>query len=423
MCSVHIGIGHDHNLIVTEFGNIEIVSISFGKATSKSVDHGLDLRIGQYLVDGGLLYIEDLTADRQDSLIVTVSGSLGRTAGGISLYNKDLAERRIFLLTVGQLAVGIKRVFLLGEKIGLGTFFRLTDLGRFFRTGKYRLQCFQVSVKEEYQLFPCHFTGGSGRILVVQLGLGLALKTGCRMFDGDNGCHTISDICSCKVGIFIFQYTDLTCVSVHYGCKGCLKTGQMCSAFCIVDIVTESKDVLTKFIGKLKSYLHLDSVCLSFKVNRIMKWLRVLIEVTDKSYDSLRLMVLDIFDRIPSPVLKMDRKFRVQVCSLVKTALYIGRPESCFLKDLRVRKEIHTGSGSSGFPQLREKSCFQFNGRDSSLIMVMMYIAVTADLNIQIGGQCIYNRRAHAMKSTACLICGIIKLTACMKSCKNKSFR
>ena len=88
MCSVHIGIGHDHNLIVTEFGNIEIVSISFGKAASKSVDHGLDLRIGQYLVDGGLLYIEDLTADRQDSLIVTVSGSLGRTAGGISLYNK-----------------------------------------------------------------------------------------------------------------------------------------------------------------------------------------------------------------------------------------------------------------------------------------------------------------------------------------------
>ena len=144
MCSVHIGIGHDHNLIVTEFGNIEIVSISFGKAASKSVD--LDLRIGQYLVDGGLLYIEDLTADRQDSLIVTGSGSLGRTAGGISLYNKDLAERRIFLLTVGQLAVGIKRVFLLGEKIGLGTFFRLTDLGRFFRTGKYCLQCFQVSV-------------------------------------------------------------------------------------------------------------------------------------------------------------------------------------------------------------------------------------------------------------------------------------
>ena len=170
------------------------------------------------------------------------------------------------------------------------------------------------------------------------------------MLDGDYRGHSVSDIRTCKIGIFILQYTDLTCVGVHYCCKGSLKSGQMSSSLCIVDIVTESEDVLTELIGKLKSNLHLDPVCLSFKINRIMKGLRVLIEVTDKSYDPLRLMVLDILRSVPSSILKMDGKLRIQIGSLMETALYIRCSESCFLKNLRIRKEIHTGSGASGLP-------------------------------------------------------------------------
>ena len=90
MSTIHIGIRHDHDLIIAKLRDIKIISVAFGKAAAKGIDHGLDLCVGQHLVDGSLLYVEDLTADWKDCLIVTVSGCLGRTAGGISLYDKDL---------------------------------------------------------------------------------------------------------------------------------------------------------------------------------------------------------------------------------------------------------------------------------------------------------------------------------------------
>ena len=53
--------------------------------------------------------------------------------------------------------------------------------------------------------------------------------------------------------------------------------------------------------------------------------------------------------------------------------------------------------------------------------MIVMYKSVTADLNIQICGQGIYNGRTNAMKSTACLISRVVKFTACMEGGKYKT--
>ena len=53
--------------------------------------------------------------------------------------------------------------------------------------------------------------------------------------------------------------------------------------------------------------------------------------------------------------------------------------------------------------------------------MIVMYKSVTANLNIQICGQGIYNGRTNAMKSTACLISRVVKFTACMEGGKYKT--
>ena len=136
MRPIHIGISHDHNLVVTKLRDIKVISISFGESTSKCIDHGLDLRIGKHLVNGCFLHIQDLTSDRKDCLIITVTGSLCRTSRRISLYDKDLTLGRIFLLAVCQLSVGIKGIFLLGQKIGLRPLLCLTDLCCFLCTGQ-----------------------------------------------------------------------------------------------------------------------------------------------------------------------------------------------------------------------------------------------------------------------------------------------
>ena len=49
-----------------------------------------------------------------------------------------------------------------------------------------------------------------GRILVVQLGLGLSLKAGIRMLDGDDGSHAVADVRSGKVGVLLLQDSQLS---------------------------------------------------------------------------------------------------------------------------------------------------------------------------------------------------------------------
>ena len=52
-----------------------------------------------------------------------------------------------------------------------------------------------------------------------------------------------------------------------------------------------------------------------------------------------------------------------------------------------------------------------------------MHIPFAADFNIQIRGQCIDNRGAHTMKTTAGFICRVIKFSSCMQRSKNKTLR
>ena len=100
MCTVHVGIGHDDDLVITQFGNIKI----FMDSCTKCSDHRLDLGIAVDLIQSCLLYVQDLTTQWKDCLRRTVTCCLRRTAGGISLYDVDLAVLRILIRTVCKLS-------------------------------------------------------------------------------------------------------------------------------------------------------------------------------------------------------------------------------------------------------------------------------------------------------------------------------
>ena len=159
MRPIHIGISHDHDLVVTKLRNVKIISVSFGESASECIDHGLNLRIGKHLINSSLLHIQYLTSDRKDCLIITVTGSLCGTSRRISLYDKDLALGRILFLAVCQLSVRVKGIFLLCQKIGLGSLLCLADFGSFLRAGKDCLKSLQISVKIEYHLLSYNLSG------------------------------------------------------------------------------------------------------------------------------------------------------------------------------------------------------------------------------------------------------------------------
>ena len=105
MCSVHVRIRHNDNLVIAQLRDVKIKSVPFGESAAKGVDHGLDLGVCKNLVDRGFLHVEDLAADRQNRLKVAVPGRLGRASRGVSLYNKDLTLFRIPALAVCELPV------------------------------------------------------------------------------------------------------------------------------------------------------------------------------------------------------------------------------------------------------------------------------------------------------------------------------
>ena len=323
MCSIHIGICHDHDLIIAKFRDVKVISIPFRESAAECIDHGLDFRIGKYFINGCFLYVQDLTSDRQDCLIITVTGSLGRTTGRISLYDEDLTLGRIFLLAVRQLSIGIKGIFLFGQKIDLGSLFCLANLGSFLCTGEDCLKSFQISVEIEYHLLSHNLTGCTGCILVVQLRFGLTLESWFRMLNGNDRCHSVTDICTCEIRIFILQNTDLSGISIHHCGKCSLKSSQMSTALCIINVITEAQHILTELIGKLKCHFHLNAVRFPLQINRLMENFRTVVQILDKSDDAIRFMIGNIFNLLSSFILEVNGQFRIQVCSLMKPALYL----------------------------------------------------------------------------------------------------
>ncbi len=91
-------------------------------AGSERHDQGADFVAGEHLVEPGFFHVEDFALERENGLILAVASLLGRTAGRISLDDVELAQRRIFLGTVGQLAgqrASVERALAANEFLGL----------------------------------------------------------------------------------------------------------------------------------------------------------------------------------------------------------------------------------------------------------------------------------------------------------------
>ena len=64
MGTIHIGIRHDNNLMITQLGDIKI----FMDTCTKSRDHGFNLIIDKNLIQTCFFDIQNLTSQRQNGL-------------------------------------------------------------------------------------------------------------------------------------------------------------------------------------------------------------------------------------------------------------------------------------------------------------------------------------------------------------------
>ena len=82
----------------------------------------------------------------------------------------------------------------------------------------------------------------------------------------------------------------------------------MSTAFCIVNIITESQNIFVEFIDILEGSFHGNAFAFPFKINDITDRLRGLVHILDESDDSIRLMVFHMVCYVFSFIFKNNGK-------------------------------------------------------------------------------------------------------------------
>src|SRR2546421_8895308 len=100
MGAINIGIAHNHNATIAQPCNVELLANPHADGRNDI----FDLLVFQHLVEARTLHIQDLTAQRQDSLEVAVACLPGGGTPRITLDQVQFPAGSVFLKKVGKVA-------------------------------------------------------------------------------------------------------------------------------------------------------------------------------------------------------------------------------------------------------------------------------------------------------------------------------
>ena len=266
-------------------------------------------------------------------------------------------------------------------------------------------------------------TDSLGGILVIQFSLGLSLKPGIRMLDGNDSRHSVSDISAGKICILFLEDTDLAGIIIDHLSEDGLKPCKMRSAFRIINIVAESQDVFVELIDKLKRGFYRDLITHSLEIDNVRDSFLGLIERTDKTDDPVGFMEHDLFSGLLPSVRIFYREFRVEIGSLMHAALNVFFPEPRLLKDLRVRQKVDPCAGPSGLANHRQQAVFKFHNGISPLIFILIKKTAAANADGHSFRKSVYHGRSHSVEASAGLVRIVIKFSSGVKCCKHHALR
>jgi hypothetical protein len=101
MGAVHVGVGHDDDLVVAQLVGVELV---LADEVPSAVIIVPIMSERQHAVEARALDVEDLAAQRQDRLVLARAAALGRAACRVTLDDEYFGLGRVAFLAVGELA-------------------------------------------------------------------------------------------------------------------------------------------------------------------------------------------------------------------------------------------------------------------------------------------------------------------------------
>ena len=92
VASVHVGVGHQDDFAVAQFGGIEIF---FADAGAERRDHGANFFVPQHLVVARFFDVENFSLERKDRLEAAVASLFGGAACGLAFDQEQFAAVRL----------------------------------------------------------------------------------------------------------------------------------------------------------------------------------------------------------------------------------------------------------------------------------------------------------------------------------------
>ncbi len=294
MRAVHVGVRHDHDLVIAQLLDVEVVASDAG---AHRLDERADFLGTEHPVEAGTLDVEDLALQGKDRLDVPVAALLGRAAGRVALDQEQLAFGWVALLTVGKLAgersdvhhalapgeltrlfgglargggvdhllddgAGVGGIFLepFGELVGDQAFERLADLG--------------------------------GDELV----LGLRAELGVGELHGDDRRQPLAHVVAGKADLLALQDAALFRIIVEGAGERGAERGEMGAAVALRDVVGEAEDLLVIAVVPFERDVDPDILALAVDGDRLRDERGLgAIEIADEGGDPAFIIELDRF--------------------------------------------------------------------------------------------------------------------------------
>ena len=404
--AVHVGIGHDDNLVVAQLGEVHVVA---AYAYAHGGDEGLDLLVGQHSVEAAALGVEDLAAQRKYGLVLGIASLLGGAACGVALDEEELRFGRILALAVGKLAgQGV-----VGEG-ALAADYLLGAAGRLPRPGG-----LDGLVQDEADVLGILFEVAGqavvdgrlhhGRDLgVAELGFGLALELGVGQLDGDDGSQALAHVVARELAsLELLDELGLVLeIAVDGAREADAEAREVGAALSRADVVGKGVDGFLVARGVLDGAVHGDAVHHGLdeddRVEGLVAFVELLHEFPQAAFGVKDVCFVDAL------VDAFDGQALVEVGQLLEALLQHVVGVFGDLEDLVVRLEVHGGA----VVRAALADALQLVLRLAPAVVLAVALAFPAHRDDEPFGQGVDAGDADAVQAAGHLVACVVELAA-----------
>ncbi|MPM16070.1 hypothetical protein SDC9_62444 [bioreactor metagenome] len=425
--TVDVRVGHDDDAVVTQLFDVEIV---LADARAEGGDQRDDLFGGDQLVETRLLDVQNLAAQRQDRLELAVAALLGGAAGGVTLDDVDFAERRVFFLAVGQFAGqahAVEHAFAARHFAGLTGGF--AGAGGFHDLAAQHLGVVGLFFEVVGQGLGDDVFHGRAHFRADELVLGLAGELGLGHLYREHAAQAFAHVVARDLDLGLLgEFVLLDVFADHAGHRRA-QAGEVGAAVTLGNVVGEAEHLLAIAFVPLHGDFHADlgagDAAVGFGRARAggvegrgVQNLLGAVDEFDKALDAagageVVFLAGALVVQANAHTIVQEREFAQALGQDLVVEVVV------FLEDLGIGQEAHFGAALvGGADDLHGRDFHAVHGLDDAVLHLaarevdLVNLAVAAHHQLELDGQRVHARHAHAVQTARDLVAVLVELAA-----------